>query len=46
MAQKTNWDSLVEDLDQKKDSLFGKKAFGKELVPEPPLSTDYLEYTR
>ncbi|HJN32082.1 MAG: redoxin domain-containing protein [Candidatus Poseidoniia archaeon] len=22
MAQKTNWDSLVEDLDQKKDSLF------------------------
>ena len=24
----------------------GKKAFGKELVPEPPLSSDYLEYTR
>ena len=23
----------------------GKKAFGKDLVPEPPLSTDYLEYT-
>ena len=22
MAQKTNWDSLIEDLDQKKDSLF------------------------
>ena len=24
----------------------GKKVFGKDLVPEPPLSTDYLEYTR
>ena len=24
----------------------GKKTFGKDLVPEPPLSTDYLEYTR